>query len=287
MLFRLKKPERKEKMSKKQVLVTKNDGSSINVYVTSPTAIAIQKADIYRAKVWNECLDEGIKTKEELAVVMEKRGIWGKSQIQQELKIVEQLTNLERDLYLGDGKKKIPLSDGKNIAFKMKELRSELRRLLIEKNNFEQNTAENISDNARFDYLVSACTFYENGQKVYNNIEDYNNRASDEIAYAAAGALAEMMYSYDPSSEQTLPENQWLKHFNLVNEEGQLVDNNEKLVDLDGRTINELGHYINAKGERTDRDGNLLDENGNYIIKADYVVPIKRKKRTVKKVTES
>jgi len=274
-------------MSKKQVLVTKNDGSSINIYVTSPTAIAIQKADIYRAKVWNECLDEGIKTKEELAVVMEKRGIWGKSQIQQELKIVEQLTNLERDLYLGDGKKKIPLSDGKNIAFKMKELRSELRRLLIEKNNFEQNTAENISDNARFDYLVSACTFYENGQKVYNNIEDYNNRASDEIAYAAAGALAEMMYSYDPSSEQTLPENQWLKHFNLVNEEGQLVDNNEKLVDLDGRTINELGHYINAKGERTDRDGNLLDENGNYIIKADYVVPIKRKKRTVKKVTES
>lgn len=287
MLFRLKKPERKEKMSKKQVLVTKNDGSSINIYVTSPTAIAIQKADIYRAKVWNECLDEGIKTKEELAVVMEKRGIWGKSQIQQELKIVEQLTNLERDLYLGDGKKKIPLSDGKNIAFKMKELRSELRRLLIEKNNFEQNTAENISDNARFDYLVSACTFYENGQKVYNNIEDYNNRASDEIAYAAAGALAEMMYSYDPSSEQTLPENQWLKHFNLVNEEGQLVDNNEKLVDLDGRTINELGHYINAKGERTDRDGNLLDENGNYIIKADYVVPTKRKKRTVKKVTES
>jgi len=274
-------------MSKKQVLVTKNDGSSINIYVTSPTAIAIQKADIYRAKVWNECLDEGIKTKEELAVVMEKRGIWGKSQIQQELKIVEQLTNLERDLYLGDGKKKIPLSDGKNIAFKMKELRSELRRLLIEKNNFEQNTAENISDNARFDYLVSACTFYENGQKVYNNIEDYNNRASDEIAYAAAGALAEMMYSYDPSSEQTLPENQWLKHFNLVNEEGQLVDNNEKLVDLDGRTINELGHYINAKGERTDRDGNLLDENGNYIIKADYVVPTKRKKRTVKKVTES
>lgn len=274
-------------MSNKEVEVTKADGSKVKVYVTNPTAIAIQKADIYRAKVWNECLDEGIKTKEELAIVMEKRGIWGQSQIKEELEIIESLNKLEKELYLGDGKKKIPLSDGKTIAIRMRELRNRLRTLLIEKNNFEQNTAENISDNARFDYLVSACTYYQNGQKVYNNIDDYNNRASDEIAFAAAGALAEMMYSYDPSSEQNLPENQWLKHFSLVDDDGRLVDGDSSLVDIDGRKINELGHYLNSKGERTDRDGNLLDDNGNYIIKADYAVPTKRKRRTAKKITES
>ena len=273
-------------MNKKDIEVTKQDGSKVKVYITSPNAYAVQRADIYRAKIWNECLDEGIKTKDELAVVMEKRGIWGQVQAEKQLEIIQTLGALEKDLYLGDGKKKIPLSDGKRIAIKMRSLRNQLRTLLIEKSNFEQNTAENISDNARFDYLVSACTYYENGQKVYKDIEDYNNRASDEIAFAAAGALAEMMYSYDPENENNLPENQWLKHFELINEEGSLIDDDKDLVDLEGRKINEFGHFVNAKGERIDIDGNPLDEKGNYVIKADYVVPTKRKKRTVK-TTES
>ena len=273
-------------MSKKEVEVKKEDGSVIKFYVSRPSAQAIRKADIYRAKIWNECLDEGIKTKEELAVVMEKRGIWGKDQQKEEIEIVESLAKLEKQLYLGDGKKKIPIDDGKKIAIQMRVLRNSLRQLLIEKNNFEQNTAESIADNARFDYLVSACSFYENGQKVYKDIAEYNDKASDDVSFALAGALAEMMYSYNPDDENSLPENQWLKHFNLVNDEGSLVNDKEQLVDLEGRQINDLGHYINAKGERVDIEGNLLDDNGNYVIKADYTVPTKRKRRTVK-TTES
>lgn len=273
-------------MSNKIIEVKREDGSIVKVYVSRPSAQAIRKADIYRAKIWNECLDEGIKTKEELAVVMEKRGIWGKDQQKEEIEIVENLAKLEKQLYLGDGKKKIPIDNGKKIAIQMRVLRNTLRQLLIEKNNFEQNTAENIADNARFDYLVSACSFYENGQKVYKDIAEYNDKASDDVSFALAGALAEMMYSYNPDDENSLPENQWLKHFNLVNDEGSLVNDKEELVDLEGRQINDLGHYINAKGERVDIEGNLLDDNGNYVIKADYTVPTKRKRRTVK-TTES
>ena len=273
-------------MSNKIIEVKREDGSIVKVYVSRPSAQAIRKADIYRAKIWNECLDEGIKTKEELAVVMEKRGIWGKDQQKEEIEIVENLAKLEKQLYLCDGKKKIPIDNGKKIAIQMRVLRNTLRQLLIEKNNFEQNTAENIADNARFDYLVSACSFYENGQKVYKDIAEYNDKASDDVSFALAGALAEMMYSYNPDDENSLPENQWLKHFNLVNDEGSLVNDKEELVDLEGRQINDLGHYINAKGERVDIEGNLLDDNGNYVIKADYTVPTKRKRRTVK-TTES
>jgi len=273
-------------MSKKEVEVKKADGSVVKIYVTNPNTKSIQRADMYRAKIWNECLDEGIKTKEELAIVMKNRGIWGKDQQDEEKEIVEKLSDLEKELYLGDGKKKIPIDNGKKIAIKMRSLRNKLRLLLLEKNNFEQNTADSIADNARFDYLVSSCTFYENGQKVYNDIEDYNERASDEIGFSAANALAELLYNYDALSQDNLPENQWLKHFNLVNDEGSLVNDKEELVDLEGRQINHLGHYINAKGERVDIEGNLLDDNGNYVIKADYTVPTKRKRRTVK-TTES
>lgn len=273
-------------MSNKPVEVTREDGSIVKLFVARPSAQSIRKADIYRAKIWNECLDEGIKTKEELSIVMEKRGIWGKDQQKEEIEIVENLTKLEKQLYLGDGKKKIPIDNGKKIAVQMRVLRNSLRQLLIEKNNFEQNTAETIADNARFDYLVSSCSFYENGQKVYKDIDEYNNKASDDISFALAGALAEMMYSYNPDDENSLPENQWLKHFNLVNDKGSLVNDKEELVDLDGRKINDLGHYVNTKGERVDIEGNLLDERGNYVIKADYTVAAKRKKRIVK-TTES
>ena len=60
--------------------------------------------------------NEDIKTKEELAVVMKKRGIWGDEQQKEEIEIVENLAKLEKQLYLGDGKKKIPIDNGKKIA---------------------------------------------------------------------------------------------------------------------------------------------------------------------------
>jgi len=271
----------------KKVEVKKEDGSVLSLYVSKPSAESIRKADIYRAKIWNECLDEGIKTKEELSIVMKKRGIWGDEEQKEEVEIVQKLGELERQLYLGVGKKKIPIDNGKKIAIQMRVLRNKLRDLLVQKNNFEQNTAENISDNARFDYLVSSCSFYENGQRVYKTIDEYNQKASDDVSFTLAGSLAEMMYSYDPNDENSLPENQWLSHFSLVNKDGSLVNDKEELVDLEGRKINEQGHYINSQGERVDIDGNPLDENGNYVIKADYVLPTKRKRKTTAKTTES
>ena len=62
----------------------------------------------------------------------------------------------------------------------------------------EENTAESLSDNARFDCLVAECTFHENGSKVYKNIEEYNQNSSDEIAYKAVffHFVAVNIYSY-------------------------------------------------------------------------------------------
>ena len=134
----------------------------------------------------------------------------------------------------------------------------------------EENTAEALSDNAKFDYFVADCTFYENGQKVYSSVEDYNQKSSDEIAFAAAGALAEMMYQLDSKFEDSLPENKWLKKHNLVNQDGALVDRNGETTDLQGRKINKFGHYIDSEGRRVDIDGNLLDEDGNYVEQAIY-----------------
>lgn len=249
-------------------LETKKDGKVVKFYIESPTADVVSRADRYRAKIWTECLEDGIKTKEELQLMMEERGIWTKAHQKTQDEITQKIQDLEKELYLSKGTKDI--KDGVSMAITMRKLRNDLRDHIMKRLSLENNSAEALSDNARFDFLVANCTFYENGEPVYNGISDYNKKASDEIAYAAAASLAEVMYSYDSTQEDNLPENRWLKHFDLVDDDGSLVDENKHLVDLDGRKINEFGHYVNDDGQRIDINGNLLDENGNYIITTNY-----------------
>ena len=55
------------------------DGQKVTIYVTKPSNEVISNADMYRAKIWNKCIRDGIITKKELKALMEERGIWDKS----------------------------------------------------------------------------------------------------------------------------------------------------------------------------------------------------------------
>lgn len=243
----------------------------VKIYVTRPNNNTIKNADRYRAKTWNQCITDGVLTKKELAKILKERGIWDQSKEEEETEIVRKLQELEKSINgVGVSDKKMKLSDGQKKAIEMRILRNALRELISEKISMEENTAEALSDNAKFDYFVADCTFYENGQKVYSSVEDYNQKSSNEIAFAAAGALAEMMYQLDSKFEDSLPENKWLKKHSLVNQEGRLVDKDGNLVDTDGRRINDLGHYLDDQGRRVDIDGNLLNEDGTYVEQAEY-----------------
>ena len=255
-----------------EVEFVKEDGSKekISIFVTRPSNATIKNADRYRAKTWNQCITDGVLTKKELSKLMRDRNIWDEDKDEEERKILEELQSLERKLYLGGGDKKRKLSEGQDIAIQMRRLRIKLRELISERLALEENTAEALADNSKFDYFVADCTFYANGQKVYNSVEDYNQKSSDEIAFAAASALAEMLYQVDNKFEENLPENKFLKKFNLVNEDLSLVDKDGILVDTQGRRINENGHYINSDGHRVDKDGNLLNEDGTYVIQLEY-----------------
>lgn len=255
-----------------EVKVSQESGEDkvVKIYVVRPNNNTIKNADRYRAKTWNQCITDGVLTKKELSKVMSDRGIWDEDKDEQERKIVEDIQSLERKLFLGGGDKKRKLSEGQSIAIEMRKLRGKLRELIGQRLALEENTAEALSDNAKFDYLVADCTFYANGQKVYNSVEDYNQKSSDEIAFAAAGALAEMLYQVDTKFEENLPENKFLKKFNLVNDNLSLVNKEGVTVDSEGRRINEDGYYIDNDGNRVDKDGNRLNEDGTYVFQIEY-----------------
>lgn len=263
-----------------EVTISKEDGSEeiVKIYVVRPNNNTIKNADRYRAKAWNQCIADGILTKKELGKILRDRNIWNDEKENSEREILQKIESLERELYLGVGHaaKKLKLSDGQKIALEMRALRIKLRNLISEKLSLEENTAEALSENAKFDYFVADCTFYENGDRVYKDIEDYNSRNSDEVAYTAASTLAQMIYQLDTKFEENLPENKWLKLFNLVNNDLSLVNKSGQLVDSEGRKINENGNYIDDQGRLIDREGNLINEDGTYVLQADYEMDIEQ-----------
>lgn len=255
------------------VTITK-DGKEevVKIVVKRPSSSLISSAQRVGAKAWTDCVREGIMTKKELEKFMKEQGIWDEGKDEEQKKVIQEIADLERSLYVsGNGGKKLKASEGKNIAIQMRIKRNELRDLIAEKMSLEQNTAESISDNVRFDYLVANSAFYQNGQKVYNDLDDYKERSDDQIAFSAASSLASMMYSVDRDFEAKLPENKFLKMFHFVDDNLSLVNDKGETVDTDGRRIDKQGYWLNDQGQRVDKDGNVLDENGNYIPTVTYV----------------
>jgi hypothetical protein len=262
----------KDKEKTVDVKVTDASGEkTVKIVVKRPNNALLSQAQRLSAKVWTDCVRDGIMTKKELEKFMKEQDIWNNDKDVEQKKITEEISRLEKELYVSGKNGKLRASEGKNIAIDMRRKRIELRELIAERMSLEQNTAESLSDNARFDFLVANCTFHENGNKVYNNLDEYTANSDSEIAFAAATALAQMMYSVDKDFESKLPENKFLKMFNFVNDDLALVNDKGERVDTEGRRIDEFGYYVNEEGKRVDKDGNLLDENGNYVPSVTYV----------------
>jgi len=259
------------KEKQREVEVKLEDGTVKKVLVKKPSNKLLSDAQVLGAKVWTNCTRDGIMTKKELEVFMRNRNIWDSEKDQQQQSLVDSISSLERELALGtDGK--LTKKRGKEIAISMRRLRLMLRNLISERLSLEQNTAAALSENAKFDFLVANCVYQEDGTtKVYNSLEDYNLKADDEVAFASANALAQMMYSIDKTFEEKLPENKFLRKFNFVNDDLSLVDAENNLVDIDGKKIDSEGYYLNEDGKRVDLEGHILDADGALALQAEYI----------------
>jgi hypothetical protein len=96
-----------------EVTRTKEDGSTetVKCYVATPKNSSLGAADRYRAKVFNQCLMDGIFTKAQLSKVLIERGVWSEEKEKEERKINEEIAATEKELFLGSGNKKAKLSD--------------------------------------------------------------------------------------------------------------------------------------------------------------------------------
>jgi hypothetical protein len=244
----------------------------VKYFVKRPTSKVSGEASRIYSVEFTKCIREGLMTKEKMKAFLLEHGVWTKEQEEKEKNISKQINELELEIYKsGPDRKRVSLKEGREKAIKIKELRNDYMNLISQRQSYESNTAESIADNARFDYLVSECTFKEDGTKVYNSYDDYQVKSNEDLAYQAASTLAQMIYALEDDYAKKLPENQFLSAFNLINEDLRLVDKDGNLVDKEGRRISKEGFYLDKDGNRVDINGNRLSEDGLFDLDLVYL----------------
>lgn len=248
---------------KTRTFTAKIDGKDVEFLVRSPNLQDQKEA----TKVYNTAFSDALKAKAvvraKLDDLLVEQGLWDDSKQMRFSTLQAQILEGERKLAKGG----IPLSQAKEEALKMRKLREDLRELIAVKTNLDTHTAEGQADNARFNYLVSACTVYNDSKKPYfSSYEDYNSRSGDTVSVLAAQNLAGMLYGLDSDYEEKLPENKFLRQYKFVDSKLRLINKDGKLIDSEGRLIDENGRFINEKGEFIDKDGNPVDDAGDYVV---------------------
>jgi hypothetical protein len=239
------------------------DGKEIELEIKA-ASLADQRES---QKVYNQAFSDAVKSgsivRAKLDDLLKEQGLWDDKKEIQFKTLQKQILDNEKKLAKGG----ISLKSAKSVALQIQKLRDDLRDLISVKTNLDSHTAEGQADNARFNYLVSACVVYKNnGNKYYKNYEDYLNRAADPASIMAAQKLASIMYGLDNDFEKKLPENKFLIKYKFVNESLELVDDKGRLVDSEGRLIDKNGRFINEEGKFVDKDGNLVDESGDWVV---------------------
>ena len=223
-----------------------NEGNTVKTLLRQPTAQDYRDSQVQYNEIFRQALDSGALLRQKLTDYMREQGIWDEDKQKENDAFVEKISGREEALKGGG----IRLSEAKDIALELRNLRAEFRELLSEKNALDSNSAEGQADNARFSELIRLCLL-DPATKTprFPDQKAYDTQADEPWVVEAAADLASMIYGLDPNYDKNLEENKFLKEFNFVDEELRFVDNEGHLVDMDGRLVNEDGRFIAYRTE--------------------------------------
>jgi len=239
------------------------DGKKTEFIVKNPSFKDQREAQ----KIYNQAFSDAVKSgcivRGRLNDLLKEQGLWDDAKEMKLNTLQHEILGHEQTLAKGG----ISLQRARGVAMEMRKIREDLRELISSRTNLDNNTAEGQADNARFNYLVSACLVYSDNKKSYfSSYEDYLNRSADPVAIKGAQLLATRLYGLDDSYEQNLPENKFLKEYKFVDKNLRFINKEGKLTDSDGRLVDENGRYVNEEGDFVDKEGKRVDNEGEYLV---------------------
>ena len=255
-------------MAKNRTKIESEDrnGDAKVLYLIDPDAKINKQAQLAYNRAFRDALQSGAILRQKLDDVLRDQEIWDDKKEARYNEILRTLNDNEKDLKQGG----IKLSEAKDLAEEMAISRAEFRSLIAERTAMDGNTAEGQADNARFNYLVYACTVNTKNETVFKNVEDYEDNAIEPFALEAAKKLAEKLYGLDSNYETTLPENKFLKNYGFVDDELRRIDSDGKLINANGDYVDKTGRLIEWQEDGefiyVDGEGTKLTEDGEYDV---------------------
>lgn len=246
-------------VNKKEFKIQK-DGKEVTLAAIRPNQTIKQRAEIEYAKAWGSYVQEkGLILETALWDSLKKKNLWDEDKQKELDEVDKQLNECEDMLPDEKGKVKqkgVTLSKAREAAIKMRINRIRRVNLLKDFTELKSHTVEGLSDNARFNYLVSQCIVHADTKKPYfENLQAYLDKADELDSVQSAREFAQLYYNFDPDFDKNLPENRFLLKYKMCRDgDLSLVDKQGNLVDILGNKVNEDGSPIGEVVVKEDFD---------------------------------
>lgn len=154
--------------------------NSTKYFLNLPSAEDIRGADWQYSKTYTRCLVEGITTMAEMQDILMRRGIIGPEfeQRAQELamELHDKIIKLEQA---------ITLEEKRDGAIEVATAREELFQWNQRLNGPISNTCEQISDDARLDYITSCIVVDENNNRLWDSYDSFLKTKEKDLSVRA------------------------------------------------------------------------------------------------------
>ncbi len=214
---------------------------AVKLHVRRPNYEDKQKADFEYQKTFNKLLKEGIMPRLVLDKTIRANGEWNKEEEAQEVQLAKAINSAREKLKRGN----IKLSDAVKLAKQSIDDNFKYIQLNMNRNEILNNSAESLAEQARFNYLTSAATVYNDSgveKKFFKNYEDFLHQDSlgNPVTYVAGATFNRLINNFgDNDFRADWPEYKFLKKYGFVNEKFEYVNKDGKLIDREGNVIEE------------------------------------------------
>ena len=236
------------------------DDKDVTCYVRRPNAKDFKEAKLYSNSGVAKAIKSGnFITRSQTKDHIIKAGIWTNEQEVKLVEITNTITENLNKLKLGGIKK----SAAKAICLELIGLRDEQMLILSRVNELDKFTIEAQAENDEFDYLVSACLLSEEGDRVFESVDQYKENATEQPYYFSAGEeLQKIIYGYGKVDEilKARPEYQFLIKEKIVDDTLRYIDKDGNLVARYGNVVDENGDLVNNnQGDGTSEQAPVSD----------------------------
>lgn len=183
-------------------------------YVRMPNQKEINEGDLIYKTKYSEALRYGALSAAEANRIIQEREIWGPSDETEVRELFVKLHGLGDKLMATD-----KFADAAAIIFDMERVRTDILRLNMRKNNILDNTAESYADDHRLQYYCVACSYYGDDNRIFKDVNDYLDRASEDIAKVCMTKLIHLIANEGKDFRAEWPEFQWRMKHGLIDDQ--------------------------------------------------------------------